>query len=178
MAIPDYQKIMLPEIKLNDAIKSILKYSESITELRSEPTNVFRSHRYTGDLGEWYVAQLFNGIRAEKVTEKNWDVILQNGQLLEVKTQTYEKGNKWNYINKDMNKFDRFILVILCNNVHIRNLYDVPSSKLGLLLKEVNEKDGKKYTYKWKDLEDYHVNDINTLPGYEALKPLIKIQPI
>lgn len=151
-----------------NAVEAINNYSQSINELRN--TDVFRSRRYTGDLGEWYVAQLYEGKVAENQTQKGWDIELKNGEKLQVKTQTYDKGNRWNYFNSDLTLFDRFILVILNKDLKICKLYDVPSNELPL--KEGKEK---KKRYHWNDLEKgkYSVNP-KILPGYNSIKELIE----
>jgi len=153
-----------------NAVEAIKNYSQSISDLRT--AKVFRSSRYTGDLGEWYVAQLYHGELAKSQTQADWDVILKNGEKLQVKTQTYDKNNRWNYFTKDASLFDRFILVILIGNVKIRDLYNVSSDIFKSLLETGKEE---KPIYKWDDFKNYRVNNPSTLPGYEKVKDLIEI---
>lgn len=154
---------------IGNALEAINNYSESLKELHF--TGVFRSNRYTGDLGEWYVKQLYDGDLAPSPTQKDWDITLKNDEKLQVKTQTYDENNRWNYFTKDASLFDRFILVILTENVIIRDLYDVPSDIFKSSLHIGKER---KPIYKWDDFKNWRVDDPSILPGYEKVKNFIK----
>ena len=158
---------MSAEIKTpQEAVRAL---AEAIKLLRA--TGVIRSRRITGDLGEWFVAQLYDGERPPSQTQKGWDVRLKaDGARLQVKTQSFDPLNQWNYLDTDPSLFDRLVVVVLTEAFTIRVIYDVPSVRLGEVLRVGKEK---KPHYHFSDLEPWRVNPA-TLPGYSQLKSIIE----
>ena len=152
-------------------IGAVRRLSQVIEELRR--SGVIRSRRFTADLGEWYIEQLYIAKRASSPTQKGWDLIdPTTGERLQVKTQTYDPGNRWNYLESDTSQFDRLVVVILTGRFTLRDLYDVPVLELRSLLRR--GKDGR-LRYHWDDLEPWRVNP-RMLPGYTKLAGLIETQ--
>src|SRR4051812_42320714 len=121
-----------------DAVEAVKNFSQSLQTLCA--VGVIRSSRYTGDLGEWYIEQLYQVPRATNQTQKGWDLRLPaSGERLQVKTQIYDRHNRWNYLETDLAGFDRLILVSLTLTLTLRDLYDVPVTALAGLLRTGKE---------------------------------------
>lgn len=155
--------------KAVDAVKNL---SATLHTLRV--TGVIRSRRYTGDLGEWYVERLYGAARATGQTQKGWDIQLASGDRLQVKTQSYDLANRWNYLDSDLDHFDRFVLVILTDDLTVRDLYDVPVHALRPLLRVSLDKGKQRFVYYWDTLAPWLVNP-NTLPGYAEMAELFEM---
>jgi len=159
----------MPESPIPNAIEAVKLLASAIETLRT--AGVIRSWRLTGDLGEWYVEQLYEAERATRRDQEGWDLRLPTtGERLQVKTQTYDPQNKWNYLESDLEHFDRLVVVILTGFLTLRDLYSIPVSKLRPILRLGKDK---KLSYSWNDLEPWRV-DLKSLPGYAALRELLK----
>jgi hypothetical protein len=90
-------------------------------------------------------------------------------ERLQVKTQAYDPQNNWNYLESDVEHFDRLIVVILTGSLILRDLYDIPVNELRRILRLGSEK---KFSYSWDDLKPWRV-DLKSLPGYAALTDLL-----
>ncbi len=152
----------------NNAVEAVKSLAYALKALRA--AGVIRSRRFTGDLGEWYVEQLYNVERATSQTQKAWDFrVPTSGEWLQVKTQSLDPQNRWNYLESDPSLFDRLIVVILTDTLTLCELYDVPVSTLPSVLRV--GKEGKPFYY-WNDLAPWRV-DPRTLPGYPPIAELI-----
>jgi len=153
----------------SNAVEAVKNLASAIETLRT--VGVIRSWRLTGDLGEWYVEQLYEAERATRRDQKGWDLRLpKTGERLQVKTQTYDPQNKWNYLESDLEHFDRLVIVILTDSLTLRDLYDIPISKLRTILRQGTDK---KLSYFWNDLEPSRV-DPRRLPGYMVVRDLLQ----
>jgi hypothetical protein len=156
--------------KMNQSIAAVKQLSDAIKLLKT--TGVIRSRRFTGDIGEWYVEQLYNAEKPTSQTQKGWDLILPaTGERLQVKTQSFDQQNRWNYLESESNLFDRLIVVILTDSFSLRNLYDVPAAELTAIIRV--GKENKPY-YHWDDLIRWQIDPKN-LPGYSRVKDLIEL---
>jgi hypothetical protein len=159
----------MPESSVPDPVEAVKRLASAIETLRA--AGVIRSWRLTGDLGEWYVEQLYEAERATRRDQKGWDLHLPTtGERLQVKTQTHDPQNKWNYLESDLEHFDRLVVVILADALTLRDLYDIPVSKLCSILRRGKDK---RLSYSWNDLEPWRV-DLKSLPGYAALRDLLR----
>ncbi len=150
------------------AIIAIKQLAQAIKDLRE--AGVIRSTRFTGDLGEWYAQVLYKAESSPSRSQKGWDLLLPaDGMRLQVKTQSYDLQNRWNYLRSDPSLFDRLIVVILTEALMIRDIYDVPSEDLIKVLRV--GRDGA--TYHWDDLARWRVQP-EQLPGYAELASLIE----
>jgi hypothetical protein len=155
--------------ELADAIQAVRELSKALCRLRD--LRVIRSRRFTGDLGEWYVATLYEGQQAISQTQKGWDVFtVTPSHRLQVKAQTFDRQNQWNYLETDSTPFDRLVVVILTDCLTIKTLYDVPSADLVRVLRTGKED---KPIYHFSDLEPWRT-DVSTLPGYLLIPELVE----
>jgi len=152
----------------SNAVEAVKRLASAIETLRT--AGVIRSWRLTGDLGEWYVEQLYEAERATRRDQKGWDLRLPTtGERLQVKTQTHDPQAKWNYLESDPEQFNRLIVVVLSDTLTLRDLYDIPVEKLRTILRRGTDK---KLSYTWNDLEPWRV-ELKNLPGYAALRELL-----
>ena len=157
-----------------DATRAVRDLSGAISKLKD--LGIIRSRRFIGDLGEWYVATLWGARMSNNQVEKGWDLKTPEGVRLQVKTQTYDRENRWNYLDSDLGLFDRLIAVILNDDFTIRDLYDVPAAELkGILRKAKEGKDARqeRKCYTWDDLGKWRA-EVEGLPGYPTVKDLIR----
>src|SRR5262245_47591954 len=65
------------------------------------------------ELSEWVTAQLFNGDRATSGNQKNWDVVLPDGQKVQVKSHAKALTNpsNWTTLSKSCDGVS-FIFII------------------------------------------------------------------
>jgi len=91
-------------------------------------------------------------------------------QRAQVKTQSFDSLNKWNYLDTDTTLFDRMILVVLTDALTIKTLYDVPSAELRRVLRVGKEQ---KPTYHFSDLEPWRT-DVSTLSGFQRVAELVE----
>jgi hypothetical protein len=150
-------------------IEAITNFANALKLMKN--SGVIRSGRYTGDIGEWLVEQLYQGKRSTKMTEKGWDVMIDNsGDQLQVKTQTYDPKNTWNYFDSPQNDFTRFVQIILTDDILIQDIFDVPRLDFLKILRKGKDN---KLSYKWNELKKWRVVP-NSLPGYHRLSELFK----
>jgi len=156
-------------INIITPVQAICALSEAFAVLRQ--SGVIRSTRLVGDLGEWYVATLYDGELPESQVQKGWDVLERStGSRLQVKTQTFDPKNQWNYLTTKPELFDRLLVVLLTSSFTIRDLYDVPSADVQQLVRIGKEN---KPIYRFKDLEPWRVK-LTNLPGHDKLGIIIQ----
>ena len=149
-------------------VDAVVGLATAIHRLRE--MGVIRSRRFIGDLGEWYIATLYNGVQPSSQTQKGWDIQLPTGDRLQVKTVSFDKGNLWSYVNADPATFDRYLFLVLSDAFVIKFLYDIPSPQLPSAWRI--GKEGKPLFY-FKDVERWRV-DVASLPGYEKVAQLVE----
>lgn len=144
--------------------QAICMLADAFTALRQ--SGVVRSKRLVGDIGEWFVSTLYDVGLPLSQTQKGWDLLEQStGQRLQVKTQTFDKTNQWNYLTTEPALFDRLLVVLLNDTFLMRDLYDIPTIELQRVIRVGKEK---KPIYYFKDLTPWRV-DISRLSGYTNL---------
>ena len=144
--------------------QAIFSLSDAFSVLRR--CGVIRSTRLVGDLGEWYVATLFDGQISQSQAQKGWDILERStGQKLQVKTQTFDPKNQWNYLTTSPEHFDRLIIVLLTDTFLVRDIYDIPTTEVDQVICIGKEN---KPRYRFKDLLRWRV-DISKLPGYQHI---------
>lgn len=155
----------MPSISPKEALSAL---SEALLVLRD--AGIIRSTRFVGDIGEWYVATLFGGDLPASQAQKGWDVLERStGARLQVKTQTYDPKNAWNYLNTPPDQFDRLVVVILHPTMKIRDLYDIRAADMAQILRVGREA---RPIYRFSDLVPWRV-DLAGLPGSAALADLL-----
>ena len=153
-----------------NAISAVSALSRAISDLTA--LGVIRSRRFTGDLGEWFVAQLYDGELPSSQTQKGWDILLPATETkLQVKTQTFNRQDRWNYLDSNPELFDRLVVVLLSDSFTLCTLYDIPTADLETVIR-MGPNERRPY-YSWDDLEPWQV-DPSELPGYSRIAELIE----
>lgn len=148
--------------------QAISALSEALRVLRG--AGIIRSTRFVGDIGEWYVATLYDGELSASQAQKGWDVLERStGARLQVKTQTFDVKNQWNYLTTAPDQFDRLIVVLLTQTFGVRDLYDIPSEDIRHVMRIGKEN---KPIYRFSDLVSWRVQ-INSLPGCATLGAMV-----
>lgn len=93
------------------------------------------------------------------------------GARLQVKTQTFDPKNQWNYLTTRPEFFDRLLVVLLTGTLTVRDLYDIPSEDIQKLVRVGKEN---KPIYRFKDLEPWRVQT-SSLPGYGKFGRVVQI---
>jgi hypothetical protein len=156
--------------EIDQSVVAVKQLSAAVKFLKE--TGVIRSRRFIGDIGEWYVEQLYNAEKPTSQTQKGWDLILPaTGERLQVKTQSFDQQNCWNYLESDSTLFDRLIVVILTDSFSLQDLFYVPTPDLKSMIRVGNEN---KPTYNWDDLIHWQI-DSRTLLGFTKVKDLIEV---
>lgn len=155
---------------MDSPIEAVKALSRSLKTLRAQ--GVIRSRSFIGDLGEWYVEQLYEAEMSTNRVQKGWDLLVPvSGERLQVKTQSYSSSptNQWNYLGSDPTQFDRLIVIMLTEDLIVRDLYDVPAFELSSVLQIGKEQ---KPYYMWSKLAPWRV-ELRTLPGYAKVAELV-----
>jgi hypothetical protein len=99
---------------------------------------IIRSERLTGEIGE-YLAELQFPMakRAGTTSNKGWDLILPDGNKIQVKTHAKGAANKarWTEV-RHIEAFDILLIVVLSTNYSLREIYQVPRDELEKLAKK------------------------------------------
>ncbi len=148
--------------------ESIKNLARAIKSLRA--AEVIRSRYLFAELGEWYVEQLYEAERRRDSGRKGSDLRLPNGAVVLVETKSYDPKNRWSFLEFNTNLFDRLILVILTDDLTVRDLYDVPITDFIRVLRGGQED---MPSYYWDDLTPWRV-DATKFPGYSAISGLIE----
>ncbi len=149
-------------------IQAVQAFADGVAALRA--AGVTRSNRFVGDLGEWYAEVLFDGKRAANQTQKGWDVAVRaTDEFLQVKTQRYDPGNRWQYLDSDPADFTHLVAVLLTDDFRVRTVYKVPRDDLVPLLRTESTTGRRRYV--WDDLEPWCVDltDLHTAAEIRSL---------
>ena len=94
--------------------------------------NIIRSERLTGEIGEYLAELQFpNSNRAGTTSNKGWDLILDNGEKLQVKAHAKGATNnaRWTEV-RSLDAFDRLLIVVLTPGYRLRELFSVPTAAI------------------------------------------------
>lgn len=88
---------------------------------------VLRTEKFITDLGEWLVAELFCGTRANNPNQEDWDVIAPCGKI-QVKTHAKSKdnNNRWSSVRTPLGGFDYLVIIVFSECYCIKEFYKVP----------------------------------------------------
>ena len=142
--------------------ESIKKYIEIIAELRD--ANILTNKgNFTGQIGEWLVAQIFGGKRATSSIQKGWDVEIE-GKFIQVKTHSKAEGNstRWSSVTKNRDeRVDELIIIVFTHHYKLLEFYRVPweIAQAQVKTREKNQRD----KIHWSAIQKYRV-EIDELP--------------
>lgn len=155
--------------ELENKAKALDDFYKSLKKLREEGI-LTNKKDFTGQIGEWLVAELYQGKRAESSIQKGWDIDV-NGKHIQVKTHAKATTNKnrWSGVKKDSpEKIDELIIVVFTHDYKLKEFYKAPWSKAKPLIKMRGKKKTKP-EITWNSLKNYRV-EIDDLPKQEVVK--------
>lgn len=115
-------------------------YFESMKELQI--LGIIKNKKdFTGQIGEWLVASIFEGEIAENGIQKDWDIFAE-GKYIQVKTHSKAKTTtaKWTSIKyKPSAKIDFLIIVVFSPEYKLEEFFKIPwENALEKIKKEKN----------------------------------------
>ena len=145
--------------------KALFDYLSALRKMRQ--LNITpNSKDFTSQIGEWLIAQIYDGKRAESGIQKSWDVIVDKKKI-QVKTHAKAKTTsaRWSYIKFDEEAdIDELIIIVFSDDYKLKEFLKVNWSNALPLIK--NEKDGDKIY--WNHIKEYQV-EIYKLPKQEII---------
>ncbi len=127
--------------------------------------DVLRSERTTGEIGEWFVAELYGGTRAATTTQPDWDVKTTTAKL-QVKAHAKGEGNnaRWTNVKATLQNFDELIIIAFTSDLFLEEFYKIPIQDAQNAVKQ----SGKSHIIKWDDVRKFKVQ-LNALPRQDDL---------
>ena len=135
--------------KIKNAIDEFINAKEKLQNL-----DVLRSERLTGEFGEWFAEQLTGAKRADKTSQKGWD-LESKGIKYQVKTHAKGQNNnaRWTDWKYDSKEFDFLIILIFTHKLELKEAYHIPYTETE---NRVNKKN-KQIVLKWDDFKDFKI---------------------
>lgn len=151
------------EQEVSQAVQALAEIQNGMEKLRR--LRVIRSQKVVGDLGEWVVAQVFDGELATSKGNRNWD-ILAEGERIQVKAHAKAPDNstRWTGFPKAPRGYDAMVVVVFSPAFRVLELYKVPAEDVGRLLRT----SGNKLRLHWDDLGAWRVSKA-TISGSNSL---------
>ena len=145
---------------VRDALNKIAAGKQILRKL-----NVIRSERFVGELGEWFVCEIYGALRPN-LKCKYWNLMLGmhriqvkahgNGDCDIFRHTMFEK-----YTEDD---FDELIIVIFTKEFKLQELYKLPAKEA------ISKAAGKKLpAIAWNDISDYKIR-LQDLPNQDLVK--------
>ena len=107
-------------------ISDIETYRDSLNMLHE--LEVIRNQKdFTCQLGEWLVAQIYDGIIAKSGIQRDWDIEAKKG-LIQVKShaKSLSTSARWSPIKRDSEKVDYLAIVIFTPRYKLKEFYLAP----------------------------------------------------
>lgn len=108
---------------------------------------------FTSQIGEFIVAEIYNGLPGGNI-QKGWDVCLQDGRKVQVKTHAKAEtnNNQWTAIPYEANaEIDLFIILVFTHDYKLKHFFETPWSSLW----ELTSKDATRRLVRWNRLEAF-----------------------
>lgn len=153
--------------------KAIKNYIKALKKLHSEYIHI-NKQSFTCQIGEWLVAELYNGERAKSGTQKGWDIIA-NGKNIQVKAHAKAENttSKFSVINKNSSeKIDELIIIVFTYDYKIKHFYKVPWSKAKKHI-QLRGKKIKRSEISWSKLKYYEI-EIDNLPRQKEIVSIFR----
>jgi len=150
-------------LRIHNALKM---YFEAIKELHI--LGVLKNKKdFTGQIGEWLVASIFDGDIAESGIQKDWD-ICADGKYFQVKSHSKARTTsaKWSKVEHNPNaKIDYLIIVVFTPEYKLESFFKIPwNNALENIKKEKNS-----HVIYWDHVSKFKI-PICDLPKQEVVK--------
>lgn len=153
------------QIEIQKALKAYFDAFDRLRDLSVTPN----SRAFTCQIGEWLVAQMYDGERATSGIQKGWDVRLKSNVRVQVKSHAKASTTeaRWSNINCDPHaETDELAILRFSQQYQLLEFYRAPWDQVLLLIRRHADKD----RIFWDDLKDFKI-ELNDLPNQEVLKP-------
>ncbi len=160
---------------MNENYPAIRQHMESLFDSMSQlkRLGVLNNKKdFTSQIGEWFVAELYDCIFADSNIQKGWDLRLLTGQRVQVKThaKASTNPNKWTALKYEENApIDILVIVVFTEDYKLKKLYKIPWNKAFVLSQKDNA--GKRFI-KWNRLDEFSI-DFNNLSKKAVLELFI-----
>ena len=147
------------------ALKAMLK---AMADLRN--LNVLTNQKdFTCQLGEWLVAMIYDGQRANNGIQKHWDVKI-GGKYVQVKAHAKAETTtaQWSKIDYASDaQIDELIVVVFTHNYKLKSFYKIPW-QVALTRKGKTRTGEDSDVINWRQIRDYEIK-ISDLPKQEII---------
>lgn len=141
-------------------------YVEISANLRS--VGILRNKKdFTSQVGEWLVAELYDGTFAESSTQKDWDIKVGNDLYIKVKAHAKEFSNstRWTKIKYGSgSKISELIIVVFTHDYKLKEFYKLPWS---IALTKISESKAKK-VIRWNHISEFKI-EFKSLPKQDLV---------
>lgn len=149
--------------RIHNALKM---YFESMKELQH--LGVLTNKKdFTGQIGEWLVASIYDGERAESGIQKDWDISAE-GKYFQVKSHSKAKTTtaKWSKIEYNPTaKIDYLIIVVFTSDYKLEHFFKIPwKNALDNIKKEKNS-----HVIYWSQVSNFKI-PLSQLPKQNIIK--------
>jgi hypothetical protein len=135
--------------------EAILQYLNALRNLKD--LKIIKNQKdFTSQLGEWLIAELYNGEIAINGKQKDWD-IKKNDKHYQVKSHAKSKTttrSNTDFKYNDNADIDFFIIVIFSDAYKLIDIYEIPFRD-ALTLKTI---ENKYPVIRWKDAKDHIID--------------------
>ena len=145
---------------------SLEKHLSSLKEL-NELNVVTNKKDFTSQIGEWLVAELYNGKRATSGIQKDWDIETEFGYIqVKSHSKSITTSARWSPIKYNINaQINELIIVVFTPDYKLKEFYKVPWKMALSLIKRQKHRD----VINWDHLTDYRI-EINQIPKQELVE--------
>ena len=159
---------MTSEQTVRQVLQALTEIQDGMENLRN--LGAIRSQKVVGDLGEWLVAQVFNGELAASKGNPGWDVIA-DGERISVKAHAKAGDNstRWTGFPEQPAGVDTIAVVVFSTAFRVLEFYKVPLEKLRRLLRP----SGHKLRLHWDDLGAWRISKA-TLQASSPLREMFE----
>jgi hypothetical protein len=117
-------------IKVNKTFNEIRKSLNSIRagKILLRKVKVIRHEKTIHcELAEWLVADFFDGIRAISGNQKGWDIQLQDGRKIQVKSHAKARtnGSNWTTLSPFSKGVDEILIIVFSPDYFILEIFQV-----------------------------------------------------
>lgn len=147
--------------------KHLKSYIRNLEKLKSD--GIIRNKKdFTSQVGEWFVAELYDGTFAERSIQKDWDIRIGKDYFIQVKAHAKAIGNpnRWTGIKYSSKaNINELIIIIFTHDYKLKEFYRVPWIEAQTRITE----DKSRRLIRWNRLKEFKV-DIMTLPKQELVQ--------
>lgn len=139
-----------------------------------EETIITNQKDFTSQIGEWLIAELFNGNLAENGKQKDWDLIANNlnYQVKSHAKSTSSKRRDTDFKYTENSDLDVFVIVVFNEVFELQNIFKIPKPEL-FQKKLVTQRKSGTNVISWSKVSGYDI--LNSYQWNEKQKELLSI---